>query len=443
MTSSGEDVPQKKLVVQKYGGSSLATLEKLQAVAGKIYGVHRQGHEIVVVVSAMGKTTNELLALAREIGSSPCERELDVLLSTGEQVSTALLCMALHNLGAEAVSLSGSQAGIVTTDNHQDADIIEIRPFRVRDELARGKIVVVAGFQGESYRGELTTLGRGGSDTTAVALAAALGAAHCDIYSDVDGVYSADPRVIESSTRLDRLGYEEMQELARQGARVLNAEAVEFARQRRIAIFARSTFGGPEHTVIERSDGNLEDGLRQLRAHGVAGVAGRRDLVHLEYAAPPGSPSKVGPLLEACSGADVQAASLGSAGRRLEALIATENVADPAAFCDRLRDVAGPGLRLTEKLGSASAVGLNVGSRAPVLARAHEHLDALGIEPLAHFTSRESVTCVVKTDEVDLAMQALHDAFVAVEEEDDDEAADASGQTDTPTSSSRPIPTPA
>src|SRR5437763_3509845 len=218
------------IVVQKYGGSSVADPARLGRVADRVAEAVRSGRRVVVVVSAMGKTTDELLALARSVAESPPRRELDMLLSTGERISMALLAMALEARGLQAISFTGSQSGILTNDRHSGARIIEVRPIRIEDELERGKVVIIAGFQGMSYKREITTLGRGGSDTTAVALAAALGA-DGEIYSDVDRVYSADPRVGPEARHLDALGYDAMQELAEHGAKVLNAQAVEWARK--------------------------------------------------------------------------------------------------------------------------------------------------------------------------------------------------------------------
>ena len=201
------------IVVQKYGGSSVADVQKMQKVADRIAATKSAGRDVVVVVSAMGDTTDDLLALAKQVCESPARRELDMLLSAGERISMALLSMALNARGVPAVSFTGSQSGIVTNDAHTNARIVEVRPFRVQDELAQGKVVIVAGYQGVSYRRDITTLGRGGSDTTAVALAAAL-EADCEIYSDVEGVYTADPRVVPDARRLAELSYEEMQELS-------------------------------------------------------------------------------------------------------------------------------------------------------------------------------------------------------------------------------------
>lgn len=238
------------IIVQKYGGSSLSDIDKLKKVASLIAEAKKIGNEVVVVVSAMGKTTNQLIELANSISQNPEKRELDMLLSTGERTTMALLCIALHNLGFKAVSLTGSQSGIITNDRHNDATVIEVRPFRVQDEIAKGNIVVIGGFQGVSYKRDITTLGRGGSDTSAVALAAALNADRCEIYSDVDGVYTTDPNIIKEAKHLPELSYEQVQEMAEAGAKVLNAQAVQFAKKSKIAIYARSTFDAGKETVV-------------------------------------------------------------------------------------------------------------------------------------------------------------------------------------------------
>ena len=253
------------IVVQKYGGSSVADPAKIQQVARHVAATQRSGLQVVVVVSAMGKTTENLLALAHTLSPEPPRRELDMLVSTGERVTMALLSMALLQCGCDAVSFTGSQSGIITNDRHFDAQIIEVRPHRIEAELARGRVVIVAGYQGMSYQREITTLGRGGSDTSAVALTAALGAEHCEIYSDVDGIYDADPRSVEQARHLPSIDYETMQEMAESGAKVLNARAVEWARRHQVVIHARKTadfsehgvgretlvqHGSPEHTAI-------------------------------------------------------------------------------------------------------------------------------------------------------------------------------------------------
>lgn len=243
-------------VVQKYGGSSVADVDKIRLVAQKVKARREQNAALVVVVSAMGDTTDELLGLAKKIAADPPRRELDMLLTCGERISMALLSMALQELGVPAISFTGSQSGIITDATHAQARIVEVKPSRIEEALAQDKVVIVAGYQGVSRQREVTTLGRGGSDLTAVALAAALGA-DCEIYSDVDGVFSADPRVVPEAKKLEALSFEEMQELAVAGAKVLNAQAVEFARAKNITIHARSTLGpGTGTQVREAVDGH-------------------------------------------------------------------------------------------------------------------------------------------------------------------------------------------
>lgn len=264
-----------KIVVQKYGGSSVSDLDKIHGVAERIARTAAEGFGVVVVVSAMGNTTNELIALARQVTPDPDRRELDMLVSVGERISMALVAMALRGLGLKAISLTGSQSGILTDGRHADARVVEVRPDRIRQHLERGEIVVVAGFQGVSLDREVTTLGRGGSDTTAVVLAAALEAEHCEICSDVDGVFSADPRVVSDARKLEVVGLDEALALARAGARVLFEDAVRFARDQRVVLHASSTFGPGSGTRIQRRAPVREgavavtsDVLQRVRAEG-------------------------------------------------------------------------------------------------------------------------------------------------------------------------------
>jgi aspartate kinase len=275
------------IVVQKYGGSSVADVQRLKCVAERVMRTRALGHDVVVVVSAMGDATDDLLAMAKQVSANPDRRELDMLLSAGERVSMSLLSMAIRELGGDAISFTGSQSGIITNDRHVDARIIEVRPFRVQDELARGKIVVIAGYQGVSYKKEVTTLGRGGSDTTAVALAAALNAEYCEICSDVDGVYSADPHVVPSARRIATLSYEETQEMAESGARVLNAQAVEFAKEKGIAIYARAAMSALPG-VDPSADGTVVRRHPPRMPGTIVGVASERDVLVLEADLAPG-----------------------------------------------------------------------------------------------------------------------------------------------------------
>ncbi|MEU5187806.1 aspartate kinase [Streptomyces klenkii] len=275
------------LIVQKYGGSSVRSTERIKHVAERIVATHEEGHDVVVVVSAMGDTTDELLRLAREVTSAPSPRELDMLLAAGEQVSNALTAMAIHDLGGRACSFSGPQAGVITTATHGRAQVIAVEPERVRAALDRGEIVLVAGFQGISREtGEVTTLGRGGSDTTAIALAAALGAEVCEICTDVDGVYTADPKVFPGARLLRHVTYEAMLEMALQGAEVLALRSVEYARRYGVTVHVRSSYHGLPGTVVADASYAAE-GL-PARAAAVSSAASARE--QAEAAVTPVSP---------------------------------------------------------------------------------------------------------------------------------------------------------
>ncbi|AKF06434.1 aspartate kinase [Sandaracinus amylolyticus] len=384
------------IVVQKYGGSSVADVEKLGRVADKVVAARRAGEDVVVVVSAMGKTTDQLLALAKQVDETPPRRELDMLLTTGERVSMALLSMAIQKRGVDAISFTGSQSGIITNDRHFDARIIEVRPHRIEDELARGKVVIVAGYQGMSYRREITTLGRGGSDTTAIALAAALGAARAEIYSDVDGVYSADPRVVPEARHLPELTYEQMQEMASVGAKVLNAQAVEFARRAGIAIHARSTFQPGRESVVRRAvdgGGTAVIGQKGIVRARVRDASALRDALAIasEYALP------------------ARDVSLESEGATM--VLATSLAPDWAATRARLeREV--PGIAMESGLGAASIVGGAVSEALldVIAALGRREIVARGVVQNA-----TRISALVREDDVDRAVQTLHEEIVAKE----------------------------
>jgi len=379
------------VIVQKYGGSSVADVERIRKVAARVAARRADGHQMVVVVSAMGDTTDELLTLAKRMSADPPRRELDMLLTCGERISMALLSMALHELEVPAISFTGSQSGIITDDNHSQARVVEVRPVRIREELGKGKVVIVAGYQGVSRNREVTTLGRGGSDTTAVALAAALGAEACEIYSDVDGVFSADPRVVPDARKLDRLDYDTMQELAAAGARVLNAQAVEFARNAGIVLEARSTHGAgsgsriasepapvravaseTEVRVLEVPDGRLEVLLRtlsdlQIR---IRLVAGTRD----------------------------------GAGRLL-LVVPLQDVHGVDAFDAEVRSL---GAEPRPGMGTVTLAGPGVGTDSAVLARCLAAATSLGIAVRALHGSPLQLTFVVDGSRVGELARELH-----------------------------------
>ncbi len=341
------------IVVQKYGGSSVADVARIRKVAERVAGTVAAGHRVVVVVSAMGHTTDELLALAAEVSAHPPRRELDMLLTAGERITMALLSMALHDLGIEAISFTGSQSGIITNDAHAGAKIIEVRPYRIEDELARGRVVIVAGYQGVSYRREVTTLGRGGSDTTAVALAAALGAEHCEICSDVDGVMTGDPRVVDDPARLAAITPEEMLALAEGGARVLASTAVAYARQQGITIWARATASaagaGEDGTRVRVAGPEAQPAVRALARRGVclvrAGAASAEAVVALEAAL-------------AAAGAPATWVSWAGGGHPAVALVPLEDLHDRAAFEAAARAAGADAV--TFGLDAVTAVGVGL-----------------------------------------------------------------------------------
>ena len=380
------------IVVQKYGGSSVADVEKLGRVADKVVATRRSGFDVVVVVSAMGKTTDQLLALAKQIDETPPRRELDMLVTTGERISMALLSMAIQKRGCDAISFTGSQCGIITNDRHFDAKIIEVRPHRIEDELARGRVVIVAGYQGMSYKREITTLGRGGSDTTALALAGALGAERAEIYSDVDGVYSADPRVVPDALHLPEIGYEEMQEMADAGAKVLCSGAVEFARKSGVAIHARSTFAPGRETKVHAEAAGSEVPRAIVGQRSVARVAVR------------GGEDRVLAAIAIAKKGGMTAREEDRAPDAGSFLLATQHAPDWATTRAALEDV---GAEIEEGLGVVSVVGSAVGGaietiRSSMAARS----------PLRVVGTPLRASALVRESTVDDLCRALHAELV-------------------------------
>ncbi len=410
------------IVVQKYGGSSVASPEKIRAVAARIMRTHAAGYAVCVVVSAMGDTTDELLATARELSPSPPRRELDMLLSAGERIAMALLCIAIRELGGDAISFTGSQSGIITNDRHSDARIIEVRPFRVQDELARGKIVVVAGYQGVSYKKEVTTLGRGGSDTTAVAMAAALGAQWCEICSDVDGVYSADPRVVPAARRLSELNYEETQEMAEAGARVLNAQAVEFAKERGIAVYARATAQPPPEGAGD-IDGTVVRRFAPRQPGSVAAVVSERDVLYLSAAGRVGLADRVLALLDRhqAVGKQLQVHSPTTEGKfhedRLSLVLSRENLFGESALSDAVNQhnnqyAYEESIDLYDGFGAVSAIGAGINATYKNLLAGTACLREAGIVPRATATSSFRITWLVDRARLDEAVRRLHALYI-------------------------------
>jgi len=403
------------IVVQKYGGSSVADVNKIRQVAERVMRTKRAGHDVVVVVSAMGHTTDELLALAKQVSPNPDRRELDMLLTTGERVSMALLSIAIRELGGEAISFTGSQSGIITNDRHVDARIVEVRPFRIQDELARGKVVVIAGFQGVSYRREVTTLGRGGSDTTAVAMAAALGAEYCEICSDVDGVYTADPRVVPDARRIGTLSYEETQELAESGAQVLNAQAVEFAKDNGIAIYARAT-ASPlpgQDGVDPAADGTVVRRYPPRMPGTVVGVASERNLLMIEWQEhSPRSQPPFTSLFELLDQHAVAGKQLHHAGSSLTLLVSKDNLHEENNVRTALTSAFGASVRITDTLAAVSAIGAGINQSFANVRRGTTALAEAGVGVGGTATSSFRITWLVERTSIDDAVRALHGRFL-------------------------------
>lgn len=394
------------ILVQKYGGSSVADVERMGRVADRVVAAKRAGYDVVVVVSAMGKTTDQLLAMAKSAAAAgvaspidPPRRELDMLVSTGERVSMALLSIAIHARGFDAVSLTGSQSGILTNDRHFDARILEVRPHRIEDELARGKIVIVAGYQGMSYRREITTLGRGGSDTTAVALAAALGAERCEIYSDVDGVYSADPRVVGDPVHLPELDLDVLAEMAEAGAKVLNAQAVQWAKRARIAIHARKT-----------SD-PLSPAARETVARTLEGAVGVRAVVGLPRVTLVRAPhAEAAALVRTVAEIDVPVAVSVAQADGLAFAVPLANVPDWNARRARL-DAAVPSV-VCENVALVSVVGDELTASGDAAQRFLRALARAEATPFMWLSMPLRLSACVPEARREAAERALHTEFV-------------------------------
>lgn len=399
-----------RTIIQKYGGSSLDTTAKVQRVAQRVVATQESGYRIVVVVSAMGNTTDQLVDLARQISADPPRREFDALLATGEMVSVALLAMAIQDLGKRAVGLNGLQCGILTNDVHSNARILEIRPGRVREHLANNEIVVAAGFQGFTSTGDFTTLGRGGSDTTAVALAAALGAERCEIYTDVAGVLTADPLIVPEAKYLDRLGSAVMQELAWSGAKVLKAEAVEFAASNHVPIVVRSTFENGHGTWVHPQPELAEP--YSPRGAEVAGVSGRKDVIRITLH-PKAFENGEGELvIDRIAGFDMISGRAGSPDQPVDILISNLEIPNAEAFTRDLLMRFGHCVSVTDQLGVVSIVGFGLGSRPAAFHRAYKCLAEAHIGVVGTFTTRESFSFLVAAAKVNEAVRLMHEDLI-------------------------------
>jgi aspartate kinase len=383
-------------VVMKFGGTSVADPDKIRRVAERLVATKRAGSRVVAVVSAMGYHTDELLDLAREVSPLPKPRELDMLISVGERISCALVAMAISDLGTDAVSLTGSQAGIVTDTAHGKAKIVEVKAHRIHQALDDDRIVLVAGFQGVSTEYDVTTLGRGGSDTTAVALAAALGADACEIYTDVDGVFTADPRVVRAAQKLHAVSYEEMLELAASGAKVLALRSVEFARNHGVMVHVRSTFTDEPGTWIREED------ERMLEKALISGVT--HTVEEAVYEVDGVQPAD---LFEAFAAAEVNVDTI----IQMDARIVFSAPVEDRAQAEQALAGLGAGFAEQRGLGKVSIVGAGMRSHPGVAARTFATLRELGVEPKFVATSPIKIAFYVPQESVEPTVQALHQAF--------------------------------
>ena len=397
------------LVVQKFGGTSLADAARIKAVADRVESTRREGHDVVVVVSAMGETTDQLVALAAEVSDDPSPREMDMLLSAGERISMALLSITLNSRGIPAVSYTGSQAGILTDSSHGSAKILDIQGTRVRDSLAEGRVVIVAGFQGvDPESKEITTLGRGGSDATAVALAAALGADSVEIYTDVDGVFTADPRMVPESMKLEEIPFDEMLELSAGGAGVLMSRAVEFGRRFDIPIHVRSSFHDGEGTWVRESP--MEQAI-------VSGIAHDRSEAKVTVNRVPDRPGVAAALFGSLAAAgvniDMIVQNVSHDGNTdISFTVPRANLVDAERIAKQVAgEIDAESVDVDAEIAKVSLVGAGMKSHPGVAAKVFETLASAGINIEMISTSTIRISCVVRADEVEAAVQALHAAF--------------------------------
>jgi len=404
------------LLVQKFGGSSVADPDRIRAVADHVVRTRRAGDDVVVVVSAMGKTTDELVRLANDVAARPGGREMDMLLTAGERISMSLLSMAVEDLGQPAVSFTGSQAGIVTDTEHERAKIIEVRGERIREAIAEGRVAIVAGFQGVSTERDITTLGRGGSDTTAVALAAALGADVCEIYTDVEGVYTADPRIVPTARRLAHVSFDEMLEMAATGGRVLALRSVEFARNHNVRVHVRSSFTWAPGTWVTEEDASMDatESMEQAIVSGVTHDVSEAKVTIEQVPDRPGIAATIfRDLADAGVNLDMIVQNVSTAGHTdISFTVPRADLARAAQCMEKIVvDSEAGGYRTDEAIGRVSLIGAGMKTHPGIAARMFEVLAAEGVNIEMISTSTIRISCVVGEADVERAVRTLHDAF--------------------------------
>lgn len=398
------------IIVQKYGGSSLANPTLIKNVAQRVAQVKEEGNSVVVVVSALGNTTDELLKLAYEVSPNPPEREVDMLLSTGEQASVALLSMAIYDLGCDAISFTGAQVGIVTDDVHTKAKIVDVKSERILRELQKDKIVIVAGFQGVTVDNDITTLGRGGSDTTAVALAAKLKADVCEIYTDVDGVYTADPQIVKEARKISIISYDEMLEMASSGAKVLQLRAVEYGRNYGVTIHVRSSFTGDEGTLVKEETEVMEKAI----VSGVTFDVSEAKVTILDVPDRPGIAAKVfSSLAQAEVNVDMIIQNVSEEGTTdISFTVAKGDLPNAREVMDSVvGELKARGATYDEDIAKVSLIGAGMKSHPGVAAQMFSTLAHSGINIEMISTSSIKISCVIRKEQVDVAIQVLHKEF--------------------------------
>lgn len=398
------------LLVHKYGGTSVGTIERIHRVADKVAKAREEGHRLVVVLSAMSGETDRLIKLAHEVTNNPDEREMDMLLSTGERVTIALLAMELRGRGIDARSFTGRQVGIITDSAHTKARIARVAADRLREALKEGVVPIVAGFQGINEQSDVTTLGRGGSDLTAVALAAALKADRCVIYTDVDGVYTADPNVVPAARRLDKISYEEMLELASLGAKVLQSRSVEFAAKFNVPLEVQSSFIEGKGTLVVKEDADME----RVTVSGVTGDRNQAKVTVVGVPDRPGIAARIfGPIAEANVIVDMIIQNVSQASLTdISFTIPRADLSKATPLVKRIaKDIDAKSVAVTESIAKVSLVGVGMRTHSGVAAKMFEVLSKEGINIMMISTSEIKISCVIEEKHLQQAMRALHKAF--------------------------------
>jgi aspartate kinase len=398
------------LIVQKFGGTSVGDPDRMRSVADSIARTIRRGNQVVVTVSAMGKETDDLLRLAREVSATRPGREMDMLITAGERKATALLCMALHDMGVDAESFTGSQAGFITDTTHTNAKILEVRADRIRESLERGRVPVVGGSQGVSTDHNVTFLGRGGSDTTAVALAHALGADVCELYTDVTGVFTSDPRVVASARKMDRISFDELLEMTANGCPKPAMRSVEYARTHGVDLHIRSAFTWEPGTLVTKEDDNMEHAI-------ISAVVHDTDEAKVTVSGVPDHPGVAAQLFRALADRDINVDMIvqntSEKGKTdISFTVPRGDVVTSQAVCDGLAtEIGAVEVRTDPDIGRVSVVGAGMKSNPGVAATVFETLAGSGINIEMISTSAIRVSCVVRQDQIEDAVQVLHDAF--------------------------------